>query len=528
MPGRNPGGRSERDDGSASRPAGVDSVMATLYGDYAKARIGWFFGLTGWQLGVLVVATLPALGAMQAGAWLSFLLLAALWVLVFLLVVVPVKGRSATGWLMAAAWFSAGSLAGWTRFQSRAAVGRAGALEDPDLPGVLAGVQIHEGTPTGPDGARPAIIQHHATRCWAVTAAVVHPGVGMSDAAARQRYGQGLQELLDIAERTELVDEVLFVVRTVPEDGAEREMWMTRHRRAGGPPLARQVNEELADGLTRASVRTETFVTLVVPDGRLRAGARESGGGFEGRSRVLQGLMSEFEVALAGGLGLTSVRWLTSPELAIACRTGFAPGDRAGIVEALDARETDPAVNAEVPWAMAGPSGADPTPRHYSHDAWNSISATLRLPARGGAIGALAPVLTPTEPAERRSLLVSYPILAQTRADRQTANSEWASEVGGHLRARAGVRERAKQRAETRKTHQMDDKLAQGNSMTTPYAVATVTMPKTARISEAGRRLDAAVRRAGFAPLRLDLAQDAGFVASCVPLGTGLTRRGDA
>ena len=43
-----------------------------------------------------------------------------------------------------------------------------------------------------------------------------------------------------------------------------------------------------------------------------------------------------------------------------------------------------------------------------------------------------------------------------------------------------------------------------------------------------GRRLDAAIRPAGYAPLRLDLAQDVAFAASCVPLGTSLTRRSDA
>jgi hypothetical protein len=36
-------------------------------------------------------------------------------------------------------------------------------------------------------------------------------------------------------------------------------------------------------------------------------------------------------------------------------------------------------VNADVPWAHAGPSGADLTARHYSHDAWHSISATVKL-----------------------------------------------------------------------------------------------------------------------------------------------------
>ena len=74
----------------------------------------------------------------------------------------------------------------------------------------------------------------------------------------------------------------------------------------------------------------------------------------------------------------------------------------------------------------------------------------------------------------------------------------------------------------------MDDKLARGNAMTRPYAVCTVTVAKTVRVAEYARRLDAAVRRAGFAPLRLDLSQDAAFAASTIPLGISLSRRGDA
>ena len=61
--------------------------------------------------------------------------------------------------------------------------------------------------------------------------------------------------------------------------------------------------------------------------------------------------------------------------------------------------------------------------------------------------------------------------------------------------------------------------------LTRPYAICTVTAPKTAPIAEYGARLDAAIRRAGFAPLRLDLAHDVGFAASVVPLGIGLTRK---
>lgn len=502
--------------------------MATTYTDYSRDKIGWFFGLTGPQLAVLAVGVMPVLWAIKKNAWLSAGMLLMLWSLVFVITVVPVKGRSAAGWLVASIAYALGGLLRWTSFGSRAASGAADDLAAADLPGILQGVQIHDGPPHGPALARVAVIQNHATKTWAVTAALVHPGIGMADADERGRHGQGLTDLLDLAARTELIDEILFTVRTVPEDGAERDLWVQRHRRANAPALATQINEDLARGLTQASVRTEAFITVVVPEARIAKEAKESGGGLEGRARTLYLLMGEVEAQLRGGMAMTSAVWLTSPQLALACRTGFAPSDRVGIIDALAAAEKDAGVNAEVPWAMAGPSGADPVVRHYSHDAWNSVSATIKLPDKGAAMGALAPILTPGESGERRSFMVAYPILRQSTADRQSANSEWAADLGSALRTKAGVRMRAKQQNEAAKAHGMDYKLARGNSMTRPYAICTVTVPKTARVTEFGRRLDAAIRRAGFAPLRLDLAQDAGFAASTVPLGVSLTRRGDA
>ncbi|WP_295703049.1 SCO6880 family protein, partial [Lapillicoccus sp.] len=466
---------------------------------------------------------------------------------VTLVTVVPVRGRSAIGWIMASTGFAVGGLTGWTRFRARATRGQVQDLAQVDLPGSLAGIEIHEGPPTGLAGARVAIIQNHAARTWAVTAAIVHPGTGMRDAADRDRMGAGLADLLDQASRTELIDEVLFLVRTVPEDGAERDQWITRHRRPGGPVQVAAINDDLQHVLTRASVRTEAFMTIVVPETRISRAAKESGRGIHGRAQVLHALMAEVEAQLKGGLGVASVSWLTSPELAVACRTGFAPGDRAGIIDAVLASGRDAqvatevtagvttgvdaavntAVNAGVPWAMAGPSGADPVARHYSHDAWNSVSATITLPVRGAVLGALAPVLTPTTPGERRSYLVAYPILSQQKAARQSATSEWTTDMGEGLRQKARMKTGTRSRDEALQVRSLEAKLARGNAMTRPYAVCTVTAPKTARIAEFGRRLDASIRRAGFSPLRLDLAQDVAFAASVVPLGVSLTRTSD-
>lgn len=499
--------------------------MAVIYSDYSRARIGWFFGLSGWQLAIVSLTFLPIAWSMNSGAWISALLFALLWAVILLITITPVRGRSATGWATASLAFAVGGLAGWTRFRSKAGLGRADHLDEPDLPGILQGVTVHDGPPNGAMFARTAIIQDHRSRTWAVTASVVHPGIGLKEVDERRRQGGGLSDLLDLAARTELVDEILLLVRTVPEDGAERDQWVTRHRRGSAATAARQINDELQTNLTQASVRTEAFVTIVVPEGRLSKEAKESGGGLDGRARVLYSLAVEVEAQLRGGMGMTTVNWLTSPELALVCRTGFAPGDRAGIVDALDSRKSDPDVNADIPWAMAGPSGADPVARHYSHDAWNSISSTIKLPVKGAAMGALAPVLTPTAPGERRSFMVAYPILTQSAAERQSATSEWAADIGEEMRNKAKVKQRTKSRDEADKVRRLDQKLARGNSLTRPYAVVTVTVPKTARVSEYGRRLDASVRRAGFAHLRLDLAQDVGFASSTIPMGISLTRK---
>ena len=106
--------------------------------------------------------------------------------------------------------------------------------------------------------------------------------------------------------------------------------------------------------------------------------------------------------------------------------------------------------------------------------------------------------------------------------------SEWAADMGDGLRTKAKVKPRSKAVDEADKVRGLDRKLARGNALTTPYAIATVTVPKTARISEYGRALDSAIRRAGFAPLRLDLSQDVAFAASTIPLGVSLTRKGSS
>jgi hypothetical protein len=298
-----------------------------------------------------------------------------------------------------------------------------------------------------------------------------------------------------------------------------------RHRKGTAPALAREVNDTLTAALMPAAVRTEAFVTVLVSEGRIARPAKQSGGGVDGRARVLYGTLGEVEARLRGSIGCSGVTWLDSPALAESIRTGFAPGDRAALVAGRLAAKDNPRVATGVPMAAAGPSIAHTEIRHYAHDAWCSVTDTILLPEQGAILGALAPVFVPSAPGERRSVTIFYPAMSQRRADRVTGREEMSAIVGSELRRKSGRIERARQRRATARVSNMDEKLARGRALVRPCAAATVTAPNTWPIAEYGRRLDASIRLAGFIPQRLDGAQDSGFAAGAIPLGVGVPRR---
>ncbi|TAN31345.1 PrgI family protein, partial [bacterium] len=97
----------------------------TTYADYQRDRIGWFFGLSGGQLMFLALASLPAFWAISRGAWFSALLFAMVWLFALAITIIPVRGRSATGWVFASTMYAVGGLLGWTSFRAKASQGRA-------------------------------------------------------------------------------------------------------------------------------------------------------------------------------------------------------------------------------------------------------------------------------------------------------------------------------------------------------------------------------------------------------------------
>ncbi|KRA37934.1 MULTISPECIES: SCO6880 family protein [unclassified Nocardioides] len=498
----------------------------TAYGaSAARDRQGWFLGLTGPQVFLVLAAAFPVWLAMSVGQWVALLGLVPLWLVAAGLICIPVRGWSAAQWIGVLVRHALGRVTGWTRWQSKGAVGD---IEDPaeaDLPGVLSGIQIHDGPQMAGRLTRPAIIQNHATRTWAATARIVHPGIGMADDDDRGRMGAGLSELFEAASASSQIDVLAICVRTVPDDGTERAEWERQHSRRTEPEITARIHAQLNTSVNGAAVRTEAFVTVVVREDAIAKDARRSGRGLTGRARILYGVLSEVESRLTGSIGCTQVKWLDSADLAIAIRTGFEPGDAAALSDSVIHHDYDADIAVGVPVAAAGPTNASTALRSYRHGEWESVAATILLPRKGAVMGALARALVPSQVGERRALTVFFRPIGQRVADRTTGRAEMSAAMAAEVRRKVGRVERARERHAVQQVRETDEKLERGRSLVRLSSVLAVTVPAAWSVQDYGRRLDASVRLCGFTPLPLDGAHDAAFAAAAIPLGTGLPKK---
>ena len=544
----------------------------SVYGTTAaRDRHGWFLGLTGPQIALLLVSATPAWLAMALGRWAALVVLAPAWVLTAVLVTVPVRGWSAAQWVGILLRQGLGQLRGWTTWRSAATTelplrsrteprvrGQEQHEDQVDLPGVLTGIRLHDGPPLPGRIDRPALIQDLANRTWALTAQLTHPGIGMASDPDRDLMGAGLAELLESCSASGQVRHLALQVRTVPDDGTHRADWVRQHQHPE-PHLSSDLHHVLDQTLQGAAVRTEIFLTVVADEATIGRDARRSGRGTLGRARVLHHRAAEIEARLLGALGCTHVDWLGTSDLAAAIRTGFEPGDAAALAQAtleqatieqatieraaLEQPVPDQLLTAErtagahpdvqrdgaptelVPLRAAGPVTARSTLRHYRHGDWASSATTILLPRKGALMGALARVLLPSVLGERRALTVFYRPLTHAQADRSTGRAEMSAAMGAELRRRVGRIERASERRASQQVHLTDEKLQRGRALVQITTAASVTVPAHWDAADHAHRLHASIRLCGFAPLPLDGAHDAGFAAATIPLGVGLPRR---
>ncbi|NUS45455.1 MAG: hypothetical protein HOQ24_17405, partial [Mycobacteriaceae bacterium] len=243
-----------------------------------REHAGWILGLTPMQALVCLALATPVLWTISDGRFTDAAILLLICGTIAALVVVPVRGRPALRWLLHLALFQVGILTGWSRWQSKAAAGAPVDPDEPDLPGVLQRVDFPDG-PQFKDTGRVCLIHDTGDGRWGATARLTHSGVGMLSDEQCERLASRLGNLLLSLGHREVVDRMSLLVRTVPDDGTEYEVWRADHEVRDAPRLARQATDELDRTIGNVSVRHEVFVTVSGSEDRLRKPAAAAGGG---------------------------------------------------------------------------------------------------------------------------------------------------------------------------------------------------------------------------------------------------------
>ena len=233
------------------------------------------------------------------------------------LIALPVRGWSAAQWIGVLARHLARSRCGWTAWQS-AAAGRPRPTTptEADLPGVLAGIQIHDGPPMPGRLDRPAIIQNHAARTWAATARITHPGIGMADDDDRDADGRRARRAPRGRRRRQ------------PDPpprppGPHRPRRRHRTSRLGRASTASPTNPTLSAELHAQLDRTPAAPPPSAPkpsspsssdEDAIGRDAKRAGRGIIGRARVLYHLLAEVEARCSAPSAAPSVTWLDTAE----------------------------------------------------------------------------------------------------------------------------------------------------------------------------------------------------------------------
>uniref|UniRef100_UPI0039BFCA5C SCO6880 family protein n=1 Tax=Lentzea alba TaxID=2714351 RepID=UPI0039BFCA5C len=484
-----------------------------------REHAGWIMGLTPLQALVCIALGAPVLWAISAGRFADAGILLLVCGTIAALVVVPVRGRPAMRWLVHLVLFEVGIITGWSRWQSKAAAGMPVDPNEPDLPGALQRVSFPDG-PQFRDVGRVCLIHDTVEGRWGAAARLTHSGVGMLSDEQCERLANRLGTLLLSLGHRDVVDRLSLLVRTVPDDGTEYEVWRGDHEIRDAPALARQANAELDHIIGNVSVRHELFVVVSGSEDKLRKPAAAAGGGVAGRAQALYRVLDGLEDPLKA-LGARTVQWLDGPGMAEALRTGFNPAARA-LLAAANERGTR---GRGLEKAAAGPTATPvPSARSYTHDGFTTVAYTALMPEAGTVFGSLGPLLAVRSAGERRTLAIHYEVLDARRAQRAVRGNRFRTNVMTDMKRRKGFNASAMEERDARGALVQERAVAAGHSVVRFALAASVTVPSSWNVEDHAARLenDASGR---FRLLRLELAQDSAFVAAVLPVGIGLPRQ---
>jgi hypothetical protein len=274
-----------------------------------------------------------------------------------------------------------------------------------------------------------------------------------------------------------------------------------------------------------ATCRRQTWLAVSLDARRALVAIRAAGGGDAGAFRVLGQQVRALSPQLAGA-GIKVTRWLDSPELSEAIRTGFDPH----AVVMLDQRRAEadertdrgdlPAVLAGIDPSVAGPAAAESSWSSYRHDGAVSVTYAIHAwPISPVYATALASLLA--DATHRRSFSFVIEPLGPRAAQKAVMVERTKREVGIRLRARTGQAVSASEQVALDRAAAQDAEHAHGSGLCRFTGYLTVTVDDPEELSDACVQAEAGAALVGIELRRMYGAQDTGF-AMTLPVGLGL------
>lgn len=512
-------------------PTATPTASTARYGGWQRERLGFLFGLSGARFALavaaLICAALPvAMHSLPALviAWpLAALLTGMCWI--------RVLGKTSTEWIALAVSFRLNRARRRHLFFSGAFAPRS--ATDPagpapmDLPGPLAVLRFLEADTAAmltASGDRIAVVHHPLDQTYTAVAAIRYPGIALADGTRRDARVAGWGSFLaQLCAESSPFTRVSVVQRTVPDDGTALRRWHEEAIRPDAPALAVDAVEALMAQSVISSAAHEAWLVLTLDATRARTQIRSAGGGDAGALVYLVRQLAASSSSV-GAAHLEILHWLGVRELAEVVRTSFDPS-AVGPLATRRASSRVPGILAPgVDPRLAGPAAAESRWNSYRHDGGYSVTYEVHdWPRIGVPAWFLRPVLTAQHLARRSFALVVEPIPPR-EAEKVVMRARTKRDVAVRLRHKTGQLVPEHEVQALAEADAQDRQRAEGHGLVRFVGYLTVTVTDPDLLDLACSELETDAGQCGLDIRRLWGAQDVGFFAAAMPLGTGLPK----
>ncbi len=399
-----------------------------------------------------------------------------------------------------------GVSADYTSYRADVVLQHTGVLQ---LPGTLAATELlsaEDGT-----GGRYGLVRDRHTGYLTATLRVVPVSTWLADTGDADGWVANWGAWLASLGYLPALRWVTVTVDTAPDPGSTLTDQVARAIDPSAPRAAVEIMDQLVATAPAAAADVDTRVCITFDPAASPARPKTIREAVTEAGQALAGLESAL-----GACGVTVLGRARAADLAGIVRTAFDPAVR-GDINRLLASGVSPALEEQLNWASAGPSGAEERWDSYQHDSGISVSYAWREAPRQNVRSDVLARLVGPGPYPKRVSLQYRPFPATAAAatlDSEVRAAQFRDEYSRRTRRDVTARD-AHDQARAR---QAADEEARGAGVSLLGLYVTVTVTDPAHMARATADTEAAAEASKIRLQRLYRSQAAGFTAT-LPCG---------